>query len=140
MAKLTTTTFTVIFFALFSFIVLINCAKTYGESEEETNQGDISCRNLLNLIRSEVLQPSKYQPYKRAGNVMFNLKQPNHVTVGNKEITMKSMSSCNLINLVLIVIFVVAAMGIDLPDFLLNYNGKLPIHGSYREKMERNGR
>lgn len=32
------------------------------------------------------------------------------------------------------------AMGIDLPDFLLNYNGKVPITGSYREKMERNGR
>ena len=33
-----------------------------------------------------------------------------------------------------------SAMGIDLPDYLLNYNGKLPVAGSYREKMERNGR
>lgn len=32
------------------------------------------------------------------------------------------------------------AMGIDLPDFMLRYNGKLPaVIGSYREKMERNG-
>lgn len=31
-------------------------------------------------------------------------------------------------------------MGIDLPDFMMNYNGKVPVAGSYREKMERNGR
>ena len=32
------------------------------------------------------------------------------------------------------------AMGIDLPDFLLHYNGRTPaVIGSYREKMERNG-
>ena len=35
-----------------------------------------------------------------------------------------------------------SAMGVDLPDYILHYNGKPmpPNIGNYREKMQKNGR
>lgn len=31
-------------------------------------------------------------------------------------------------------------MGVDLPDYILHYNGKVPNIGNYREKMQKSGK